>query len=88
MEFQGYYLFQINSGGQSSQQPEFTNLQWVLIDSNQHLFSITEGTKYRSRQRAISSVIFNYLNDIHRQNLSHPSGHHITIDNVCLKKRP
>lgn len=65
--------------------PRSPILQRLLIDSNQHLGGITRETKWGSRQQAIWSVIFNYPNDIHRQNLSHPSGQHITIDNVCLK---
>lgn len=60
-------------------------LRRPVIDSNQHLAGITRETKWGSRQRAIWSVVFNYPNDIHRQNLSHPSGQGITIDNVCLK---
>lgn len=65
--------------------PRSPILPRLLIDSNQHLGGITRETKWGSRQRAIWSVIFNYPNYIHRQNLSHPSGQHITIDNVCLK---
>lgn len=65
--------------------PRSPILRRPVIDSNQHLAGITRETKWGSRQRAIWSVIFNYPNDIHRQNLSHPSGQGITIDNVCLK---
>lgn len=65
--------------------PRSPILPRLLIDSNQHLGGIARETKWGSRQRAIWSVIFNYPNDIHRKNLSHPSGQHITIDNVCLK---